>query len=124
MADSIRKHMPQLWRIAKLLYGEPSTLFVNCDGETHTVPSRSANGHLVCRYTSSERTSRHHLIGRAVAQLLKEFADIVCQELPIGPMRPDILTVLGAKDQAGTYSSTSLSLYSNPHKSHVSLSHA
>ena len=41
MADSIRKHMPQLWRIAKLLYGEPSTLFVNCDGETHTVPSRT-----------------------------------------------------------------------------------
>ena len=41
MADSIRKHMPQLWRIAKLLYGEPSTLFVNCDGESHTVPSRT-----------------------------------------------------------------------------------
>jgi len=41
MADSIRKHIPQLWRIAKLLYGEPLTLFVNCDGETHIVPSRT-----------------------------------------------------------------------------------
>ena len=49
--------------------------------------------HLVCRHTSSERTSRHHSVRRAVAESLKQFADVVSQELPIGPMRHDILTV-------------------------------
>ena len=84
----------------QITYGVRRTLLADL---SHSKPQTSScpmcqqrwtdGHHLVCRHTSSERTSRHHSIRRAVAQSLKQFADIVSQELPIGPMRHDILTV-------------------------------